>query len=71
VYLIRYHRGIGNTNALPVSQQRGYSFVTHHFPKAARLRHGGRLNFVYCNGHAELLKVEQLLLDYSDRALLR
>ena len=41
------------------------------FRKAARNRHGGRLNVVYCDGHAESMKVEKLLLDYSDRALRR
>ena len=41
------------------------------FRKAARNRHGRRLNVVYCDGHAESMKVEKLLLDYSDRALRR
>lgn len=41
------------------------------FRKAARNRHGGKLNIVYCDGHVESLTVEKLLLDYSDAALRR
>ena len=41
------------------------------FRKAARKRHGGKLNVVFCDGHVESLTVERLLLDYSDRALRR
>ena len=39
--------------------------------KAARARHSGKLNVVFCDDHVEGIKVKKLLLDNSDDALRR